>query len=178
MRRRRFLARVTLLLAAGPLLAAEDPEEARLAEAVEQLRTAAGRWNVVTEFLDPDGSVARTVEGTYEFAWVVPDRVLTGTSDQPSLGQRSGLLFYVNEREMTLEMVSVGADGRLWVMKGPVGSETRYSQSFTSRDGVESRLRFTRFAVERDRFESRMEITRDGGKTWVPGNHQVFRRAE
>lgn len=178
MRRPRFLPGAALLLAAGPLLAADHPAEERLAAAVEQLRAAAGGWNVVTEFLDPDGSVSSTVEGTYEFEWVVPGRVLTGTSDQPSLGQRSGLLFYVNETEMTLEMVSVGADGRLWVMKGPVGSETRYSQPFTSRDGVESQLRFTRFAVEKDGFESRMEITRDGGKTWLPGNHQVFRRAK
>jgi hypothetical protein len=38
-------------------------------------------------------------------------------------------------------------------------------------------LRFTRFNVTDDRFESRMEVSTDGGSSWRPGNHQVFKRA-
>jgi hypothetical protein len=63
-------------------------------------------------------------------------------------------------------------------MTGPLGKETRYSQKFESRDGKASQLRFTRFNVKDNAFESRMEYTEDGGKTWKPGNHQVFRRAK
>ncbi|MCP4203577.1 MAG: hypothetical protein GY769_16785 [bacterium] len=43
-------------------------------------------------------------------------------------------------------------------------------------DGSTIQLRFTHYNVEPDRFESKMEITRDGGETWVPGNHQVLTR--
>jgi hypothetical protein len=67
-------------------------------------------------------------------------------------------------------MVSVGAAGTLWTMKGLLGDERRYSQTLTTPDGKESQLRFRRFN------ESRMERTEDGGKTWLPRNHQVFER--
>jgi hypothetical protein len=61
-------------------------------------------------------------------------------------------------------------------MTGPLGGETRQTQVFQTPKGDDMRLRFTRFNVTPDRFESRMERTSDGGKTWVPGNHQVFER--
>jgi len=44
-------------------------------------------------------------------------------------------------------------------------------------DGSTMKLRFTRYNVMPDRFESKMEISRNGGLTWVPGNHQVFLRS-
>lgn len=154
---------------------AVDPDPA-LAESVEQLRYAVGDWEVVTEFLDGDGGIVRSVPGSYRFSWVIEDRVVSGISELPSLGMRSALLFYVNEREKKIEMISVGRDGFLWIMNGPLGGETRYSQSFDAADGGRGQLRFTRYDVTPDRFESRMEISTDGGNTWVPGNHQVFER--
>jgi hypothetical protein len=72
-------------------------------------------------------------------------------------------------------MVSVGRDGMLWTMSGPLGGETRTTQEFTTATGT-AQLRFTRYNVADDSFESRMEYTEDGGKSWKPGNHQVFRR--
>ena len=62
-------------------------------------------------------------------------------------------------------------------MTGPLGSEERLSQVYATADGGKGQLRFTRFNIEDDRYESRMEYTDDGGKTWKPGNHQVFKRA-
>lgn len=144
---------------------------------VSQLREAIGHWEVTTEFLADDGTVARAVEGTYTFEWVVPDRLIIGRNAIPSLGMASGILFYLRESSAEVEMASVGADGTLWVMTGPLGGETRYTQEYALPGGGTGRLRFTRYNVERDRFESRMERTRDGGATWLPGNHQVFRRA-
>lgn len=47
--------------------ASTTPDAAALHHSVEQLRTSIGRWHTVTRFLDPEGSVARSVEGTYEF---------------------------------------------------------------------------------------------------------------
>jgi len=75
-------------------------------------------------------------------------------------------------------MASVGMDGRLWVMTGPIGGETRTTPPFPTAAGKESQLRFTREKVQPDRFESRMDYTEDGGRSWKPGNHQVFRRGE
>ncbi len=163
-------------LVSGAVAGADAPADDRLARSIEQLRTAVGRWSVTTEFLNEDGTVASTVPGSYEFEWVVPDRVLMGQSGGPDPKQSGGILFYVSEKKGVIEMVSVHADGYLWVMTGPLGEETRYSQKFEASDGKESQLRFTRFNVEQDTFESRMEYTEDGGATWKPGNHQVFRR--
>lgn len=149
-----------------------------LAIGVEQLRSTEGAWNVVTEVLAPDGGVTQSAPGTYRFEWVVPDRVLRGESIVPGLGQHAGILFYVNEQKSLIEMVSVGADGRLWIMTGPIDGETRETQFLPTRDGGTLQLRFTRFNVTKDSFESRMEYTTDGGLTWSPGNHQVFERAK
>ncbi len=160
-----------------PAPAGAQADSAALARSVSQLREAIGHWEVTTEFLAEDGSVARAVEGTYTFEWVVPDRVVVGRTTIPALGAASGILFYVRASSAEIEMASVGGDGMLWVMTGPLGGETRQTQAYELPGGGTGRLRFTRYNVERDRFESRMERTSDGGATWLPGNHQVFRRA-
>ncbi len=166
---------ITLLAAAFGVTAKAGDEQA-LQASIEQLRGSVGKWAVVTEFLNDDGSVARSLEGTYEFSWVVPDRVVAGRSEIPDLNRAAGILFYVNEIKGVVEMVSVGADGRLWIMTGPLGGETRTTQEFKTAKGTTSQLRFTRFNVSADRFESKMEYTEDGGVSWKPGNHQIFRR--
>lgn len=162
------------LVVTGEARAQDDKD---LARSIEQLRSTHGRWAVVTEFLNEDGTVARSATGMYEFEWVVEDRVLRGRSEIPELQQRSSILFYINERSRTIEMVSVGADGFLWIMKGPLGGETRHTQVFTAAGGVQRQLRFTRYNVASDAFQSRMEYSDDDGRTWTPGNHQQFRRS-
>lgn len=169
-------AAVTLLAVASPL-AARQSEPEGLDHSVEQLRTSVGRWDVVTDFLNEDGTVARSVSGTYTFDWVVPDRVVMGRSEIPELGQASGILFYISEAKGVIEMVSVGRDGNLWIMSGPLGGEVRMTQEYPTGDGGTGRLRFTRTNIQPDSFESRMEWTDDGGTTWKPGNRQRFTRA-
>jgi hypothetical protein len=154
----------------------QAPDEA-LAASVEEIRHSIGRWNVVTEFLNEDGTVARVVDGTYEFSWVVPDRVASGKTETPELQRAAGILFYIRASKHEIEMVSVAADGRLWVMTGPLGGSERFTQEYETTDGGKGRLRFTRFNVSPDAFESKMDYTEDGGRTWKPGNHQQFRRA-
>ncbi len=180
------MTRATLTLALAAALAtvarpaeAQQPvplDSADLRHSVEQLRSSIGKWNVTTEFLRDDGTVATSAEGTYEFAWVIPDRVVSGRSEIPSRSQVSAILFYVNPARRQIEMSSVGADGMLWIMTGPLGGEVRTTQEYRTATGT-GRLRFTRYNVKTDTFESRMEYTEDGGATWKPGNHQLFRRA-
>jgi hypothetical protein len=173
----RRLTLVAALLLPGPFASAQTPAEPTPMErSVEQLRNTVGRWAVTTEFLGEDGSVARTATGTYEFSWVVTDRVVSGVSTIPEMAQTSGILFFINEQEQVIEMVAVGADGRLWRMIGPLGGEVRTTPEFETADGGRGQLRFTRYNVSADAFESKMEYTVDGGKTWTPGNHQQFRR--
>lgn len=167
-----------LLLLLCAAVSAQEPKPDGLTKAVQELQHAHGAWSVTTEFLKPDGSVARMVKGTYRFAWVVPDRVLSGQSEIPELKQQSALLFYVNEPRKIIEMASVGGDGNLWVMTGAAGSDTRTTKPFPTADGKTSQLRFTRYNVKPDSFESKMEYTEDGGKTWLPGNHQTFQRSK
>ena len=173
----RLILFVVLMGTAPALCAQSAPDSAALQRSVDELRRSIGLWNVTTEFLAPDGSVARSVTGTYEFAWVVPNRVVSGKSDIPEMRQVSGILFYVNEVKQVIEMVAVGGDGNLWVMTGPLGGTTRYSQEYTARDGGTGQLRFSTYNVTDDAFESKMEYTSDGGATWTQGNHQRFVRA-
>lgn len=167
---------VAVAALAGPARAQAVAGAAPLAHAVEQLRSAIGRWDVTTEFLGDDGAVVRRATGTYRFEWVIPDRVVSGRSEIPELQQVSAILFYVSETKRVIEMVSVGQDGALWVMTGPLGGEVRTTGEFATAGGGKAQLRFTRYNVTKDRFESRMEYTDDGGKSWKPGNRQLFVR--
>jgi len=173
---RQFVAALVWTAAAVSGFAQEVAGDRELGHSVEQLRSSIGAWEVKTDFLNPDGSVAKSVRGTYEFSWIVRDRVVAGRSDIPELKQAAGLLFYVDEAGRKIEMASVGADGKLWIMAGPLGSEERRSQEFKTSGGGVGRLRFRRFNVSADAFESRMDYTEDGGTTWTAGNHQHFRR--
>lgn len=167
---------LAMILMLAPAMAAAQTETTPLDASVAQLRHVVGDWSVTTEFLNEDGTVSKSTEGSYRFEWVIPDRLLSGVSEIPEMDMRSAILFYVNESKGVIEMVSVGKDGRLWVMTGPLGEETRYTRKFATQSGGEAQLRFTRYNVAEDRFESRMEYSEDDGATWKPGNHQVFRR--
>jgi hypothetical protein len=61
-------------------------------------------------------------------------------------------------------------------MTGPLGGEVRTTPPSPTADGGSLQLRFTRYNVMADRFESRMEVSLDGGASWQPANHQLFRR--
>jgi hypothetical protein len=167
-----------IVLSGFMAVSAAQADDGALQRSVSEIRHAIGEWDVVTEFLAEDGSVQNSVEGNYSFSWVVEDRVASGTNAIPAIGLRSGILFYINEAAGNIEMVAVGPDGRLWIMTGPLGGSTRYSQEYQDSSGGTGQLRFTRFNVSDDGFESKMEYTDDGGETWKPGNHQVFRRAK
>lgn len=172
-----LVAAVVVALAAifaNSPLAAKDSD---LQHSIEQLRSVVGQWSVETEFLKPDGTVSKSVAGTYEFSWVVADKLVSGRSEIPELKQISAILFYINETARTIEMTSVGGDGRLWIMTGPLGHEIRTTKEFQTDSGGKGMLRFTRFNVSADSFESKMEYTEDDGVTWKPGNHQLFRRS-
>lgn len=170
---RTFVFSLALLGLAVPA-AAQEPEE--ISPAVAQLRHVQGEWDVTTTFYLPDGTPGRAFEGSYRFDWVMEDAILSGVSTIPAFAQTSGLLFYIREATGEIEMTSVGPDGRLWVMTGPIGAEVRETPAVDMPDGSTLKLRFTRFNVTPDRFESRMERSIDGGATWVQGNHQVFVR--
>lgn len=167
-----------LALAVAPAAQAQEgqspPEQA--SAAVQQLRHVIGEWDVATTFYRDNGDVTGTFDGTYEFEWVLEDRIVKGMSAIPQFGAASGLLFYLRPATNEIEMVSVGPDGRLWVMTGPQGSEIRETPEVQMADGTTLKLRFTRFNVAPDRFESRMERSSDGGQTWRLGNTQVFER--
>jgi hypothetical protein len=167
-----------LTLGSAPLAAQPAPPPEPSAIAVEQLRHAIGLWNVETDFIAADGSVARTLTGQYRYGWVVPDRVVTGMSTIPELNQASAILFFVRPGRNEIEMASVGADGHLWRMIGPDDSETRTTPETTMADGSTLILRFTRYDVTPNSFQSRMERSTDGGQTWSLGNRQRFVRAE
>jgi hypothetical protein len=178
---RLLLCGVVSGMSAGEVVSQGTPvapaDTAAVRRSVEQLRQHKGRWIVETEFLNPDKTVARRAVGSYRFDWAREDQILVGVSEIPALGTAAGILFFVSPQRGVTEMLSVGNDGRVWTMTGALGGEERETQVFPTQGGGEARMRFTRFNVHPDSFESRMEYSEDGGKTWLPGNHQTFRRA-
>jgi hypothetical protein len=83
-------------LAAGltaSLANAQPALNAALEHSIRQLQESRGSWSVTTEFLKPDGSVAKAAAGTYDFEWVIKDRVLKGVSEIPELGNKSRFSF-------------------------------------------------------------------------------------
>jgi hypothetical protein len=172
----RFLLPVLLFSLSGNALAQGIAPDSALAHAREELRHIVGTWDVTTHNLRPDGTLAGEMKGTYVFAWVLADKIVSGVATQPQVSTTSGILFYLRSGTREIEMVSVGPDGRLWVMTGPLGGETRTTAPFPNQAGGSDRLRFTRFNVATDRFESRMESSDDNGATWVQRNHQIFVR--
>jgi hypothetical protein len=167
---RAILAGLLLAGLAGAAVAAEGDDPAGM------LRYMHGDWEVTTEFLNPDGSVASTVPGTYSLSWATEGRVLVGKNRSQDGTQTSGILFYLKKGDAELVMHTVGTDGHLWTLTGPVDGSGMMSEVTESRDGGTFRLRFTHFDREPDTFRSRMEYTTDDGATWVPGNRQSFRR--
>ena len=174
-----LLAAALLTFPATGVLAQDEPIETveeGVSPALAQLRHVVGTWDVTTTFYRPDGTPGRAFPGTYTFEWVMPDKIVQGTSTIPEFGMSSGILFYLRDASDEIEMVSVGPDGQLWTMTGPQDSETRETPVVDMPDGSTLKLRFTRFNVTADRFESKMDRSTDGGETWVQGNHQVFVR--
>lgn len=153
-----------------------DENAAAPTPGVEQLRHMEGAWRVETRFVQEDCSDTEPFAGTYHFQWVIEDKVLSGVSEIPALGQKSAVLFYVRPATNEIEMASVGADGKLWVMTGRDAEEVRSTPDYPTTDGGTVRLRFTRFNVQPDHFESMMEWSADQGATWSKGNHQRFER--
>jgi hypothetical protein len=170
------LAAAVLSFLVIPIADAGEMAPRALASAVQQLRQAAGRWNVTTTRYAANGAVAAVATGTWSFDWVVPDRVLTGRAVIPDWNQSAGMLFYLNERMYTLEMAQVGADGQLLVMTGAAGTETRTTEEIPLPDGRHMVQRHTRYRITADRFEAKLETSYDGGQSWKPGIHQLFVR--
>lgn len=169
----------SLVLACSPLAAeAMETPASALAEGIDQLRQTVGTWNVTTTQYRNDGTIAKTVAGTYQFEWVVPDRVISGRSYIPMLGQMSGILIYVNEQRAALEMAQVDANGQLTVLSGAAGKELRSTAPVAAPDGSKVQLRVTRLNAGPDRFESRLDVSTDGGTSWRPGHYQRFVRAK
>lgn len=164
------------LLLAAPCAAWAQPASSDAA--VAQLRHVIGAWEVDTEFIDAEGRATEPYRGCYEFEWVVSDRVVRGMNEIASLDQRSAFLLHADPEAGEMVQAAVGADGYLWIMRGPEDGETRTTPNRTMPDGSSLMLRFTRHGVAADSFRSRMEISTDGGATWRPGNRQHFVRSE
>ena len=157
----------------------EPQSTAAMAASIAELSQVIGTWDVTTRFFNSEGETTQSVQQTYTFSWVIPNQLVQGQSHTPAWKQTSAILFFIDQEAPAMEMVSVGVDGKLWRMRGPLGGNQRFSQSFTNTSGDTAQLRFTRSLVTPNGFESRMYISTDGGNSWLPGNHQVFiRRSE
>lgn len=165
---------IIALAAVAAAQTADTP--ARPTPGLTELRYVHGEWDVRTELLNSDGSVARSVEGTYKFSWAIPDAVLHGLARQPQLNSSSALLLYRRPATQEVEMVAVDEQGTRWFMTGKDGSDIRSTEDRKMSDGSTMRLRFTRYGVEPNRFWSKMEYSTDSGKTWAQGNRQRFDR--
>ncbi|MEP2987731.1 MAG: hypothetical protein ABJN65_16820 [Parasphingorhabdus sp.] len=173
-----ILAVSAVLSGTGTYAQDTSPENSTTVLAKKQLRHIIGDWNVETDYIGGDGEVLGTVSGRYSFRWIVEDKIVSGVSNLPSLGQKAAILFFHNAQDQKVEMSSVGQDGRLWRMIGTEESEVRTTANETMPGGKTLMLRFTRHGVKPGKFESTMELSNDAGITWRVGNQQRFVRSK
>ena len=159
-----------------PFAEASETAPPVLATAVQQLRQAAGRWNVTTTRYAENGAVAAVATGTLNFDWVVPDRVLAGKL-------RHSRLEPVGRHALLPERAHVHArDGagrrRRAAHRDERPRRDRDANDRADRmpDGRRMLQRHTRYGVTANRFEAKMEMSYDGGANWKPGYHQLFVR--
>lgn len=171
---RNFFSITFLLIIVAVAVGQPQPPSLKASKGIEQLRQIVGNWDVTTEILFPDGTVELKQEGSWQFRWVVPDRVLSGESHQAE--SKAAILIYVHAQKEVIELATVGEDGLLWVMSGAADSESLTTPNTKVSEKETIMFRWSRYEFEKNRFRSKLEISKDGGKTWVLRHRQEFRR--
>ena len=108
-----------------PFAEASEMAPPALATAVQQLRQAAGRWNVTTTRYAENGAVAARCVRHLALRLGRAGPRARGPLRHSRLEPGGGHALLRERAPFTLEMAPVGADGQLWVMSGPAGAETR-----------------------------------------------------
>ena len=173
----RFVVTLSVLWAlAFPLFAADPPPIPD--EAHRRLEHMLGRWRVETKMLAPDGSVRGKLEWENLAEWVIEDRVVLLTHQNPARGIHSRALVFFNRDTEKFTIVDVSTEGDLWILSGGLeGGFVLTSEPKRTASG-EMRVRFSHEDVDENRTLVVMEYSTDDGKSWIRGQEQTLTRVE
>ena len=140
-------------------------------EATKIMRADVGEWNCRWEFLDENGNITSTANGTQSNQFVIDDRVLQMTIEVPDLKIKSVGQKFLSSIEKRFLFVSVDNKGDLWTFVEPVGVENSKSKPHKNADGSISFLRFTTIRKTESEVDVLMELSSDE-ETWA----KIFRQ--
>ena len=165
-----------LLLSAIGVRAQQPPGSDLPEEAKQRLDHIIGSWSFRTDFLDRNGGVRRSVEGTEKAVYILEDRVVELTTVVNG-SMSKGWLFY-DQAQKVFRLTSVDARGDYWSFSGGLDAYVITSEPRRQANGRELTLRFTHQAIEENSFEAVMETSIDGGESWWTRSRQYLKREE
>lgn len=172
------VAAAALTLTTGGPAAAQQSDDGLAAEAVSILQDELGSWDSRWERLDADGNVTSVTEGVETFLPLNGERVHLLKTHIPAMNQTSNGLRFYNPVEKRLMLISVGADGRHFILREEVGGNVVLSDPYMSRNGSETILRFTTTSATENEKIIDHEFSTDGGKSWTLFRRQTMTRRE
>lgn len=163
-------------LAFGSRSAAPDAKQEFLTAAEELMEDEAGEWRCRWEYLDANGDVTYSVEGTERLTPIFGSRVLEVVTEVPSLQRKSRGLKFIDPNLQQVIHVSVASDGDHWVLIHDPETHEVLSQPHRNADGTTSIIRFRPEEHDEDYRRIVMEHSNDGGKTWARGFIETMER--
>ncbi|MDP6042642.1 MAG: hypothetical protein QGG64_29090 [Candidatus Latescibacteria bacterium] len=158
-----------------PLFAQNQPKKTSIPEeAQKRLDHMIGKWHIKTDYLNPNGEVRRTVEGTEEAKYIIDKRVVELTTTVQNSYSKGWVFYNINEQKFYL--TSVDGNGDLWILSGGLDAYIITSQPKKQPNGREITIRFTHSNIQEDSFEAVMESSIDGGQTWWTRYRQYLTR--
>lgn len=166
---------VALFGSSPPLFAQAQPKNTEIPEeAQKRLDHMIGRWLLKTDYLDRNGEVRRTVNGTEEAKYIIDKRVVELTTTIQNTNSKGWVFYNINEQKFYL--TSVDSSGDLWILSGGLDAYIITSQPKKQPNGREVTIRFTHSNIQEDSFEAVMESSIDGGQTWWTRYRQYLTR--
>lgn len=139
--------------------------------ALAKMNQDAGVWDCRWEFLDDDGGISATAEGTQTMAFVIEDAVMQIMMDVPEMQTQSVTHRFFDPIRQKLFWISVDNSGDQWSFVEEFDGQPSYSLPHLDSDGVTTLLRFTVLRETMDEVDVVMELSTDE-KNWKP----IFRQ--
>lgn len=139
--------------------------------ALEKMKHDVGVWDCRWEFLNDEGEVSVTAEGTQAMSFVIENAVMQIIMDVPEMKIQSVTHRFFDPRRQKLFWISVDKNGEPWSFVEELDGKPSRSLPHLDSDGLTTHLRFTALRETADEVDILMERTTDE-TTWKP----IFRQ--
>ena len=139
----------------------ESQEDQRQHRATQRMGKDNGVWDCRWEFLDPEGNIASTAEGTQAFKFVIADRVQQILINVPSMQMESVSHRFYKPDDRSIYWISVDINGDLWTFVESIDTNSAKSLPHKNADGTVTHLRFSSLRETENESDVLMESSND-----------------